>query len=94
MVGAYKKPSCGKGREPIHSILCIVAQTWMKVYIHFYSIIQGADAHIRPRSGYDPRNRLVAAHIVRHSNDFYKTNANAFATALLTLSFLYEYQIK
>lgn len=42
MVGAFLKPSCGRGCAPIHSIPNSVAHRWRAVYKYYSYIIRGA----------------------------------------------------
>ena len=42
MVGTFREPSCGRSRQPIHSIPYSVAQPLERGSNNYYSIIQGA----------------------------------------------------
>ena len=46
MVGAFLEPSCGRRREPIHSILYSVAQPLERGSKNYYFIIQGGGGMI------------------------------------------------
>ena len=68
MVGAFREPSCGRRKQPIHSIPYSVAQPLERGSNNYYSIIQGEIAKlcgvsVRTVQYYDSRNILVPSEL-------------------------------
>ena len=72
MVGTFREPSCGRSRQPIHSIPYSVAQPLERGSNNYYSIIQGAtfnkSIHIIKDISYTTRH-IDEANVIRAKSE-------------------------
>ena len=66
MVGAFQEPSCGRTKQPIHSISYSVAQPLERGFKNYYSIIQGG----RGRRSGSAETKGVSARQVKTGKKF------------------------